>query len=236
MKNLSVNWLTEHLVDLEYKQFILLAYLEEVHKEFNSKRLYPVLSDLIEHYRNLKTFKSNAQQLYKSFKEEINTFDLENFRILYQKMVSNDSLMLEIEQIIDFSLPQFEKHLQNGKEIYEYTEQHLKMEEIGLTPLNKNAGYLLIEYFKTRETQVYTYELSMIENAQTLTRGIYTKYFKSFTRGLFTTPESIKIELIKENQAMAHPATFFFTTELEVPFESTYFPIAKRMLLRAISN
>lgn len=236
MKNLSANWLTEHLVDLEYKQFILLAYLEEVHKEFNSKRLYPVLSDLIEHYRNLKTFKSNAQQLYKSFKEEINTFDLENFRVLYQKMVSNDSLMLEIEQIIDFSLPQFEKHLQNGKEIYEYTEQHLKMEEIGLTPLNKNAGYLLIEYFKTRETQVYTYELSMIENAQTLTRGIYTKYFKSFTRGLFTTPESIKIELIKENQAMSHPATFFFTTELEVPFESTYFPIAKRMLLRAISN
>jgi len=144
--------------------------------------------------------------------------------------------MLEIEQIIDFSLPQFEKHLQNGKEIYEYTEQHLKMEEIGLTPLNKNAGYLLIEYYRTRETQVYTYELSMIKNAQTLTRGIYTKYFKSFTRGLFTSPESIKIELIKENQTMPHPATFFFTTELEIPFESTYFPIAKRMLIRAISN
>jgi hypothetical protein len=236
MKNLSVNWLTEHLVDLEYKQFILLAYLDEVHQEFNHKRLYPVLSDLIEHYRNLKAFKSNAQQLYNSFKGEITAFDLENFRVLYQKVVSNDSIMLEIEQIIDFSLPQFEKHLKNGKEIYEYTEHHLKMEEIGLTPLNKNAGYILIEYFKTRETQVYTYELSVIENAQTLSRGIYTKYFKSFTRGFFTTPETIKIELIKENQALPNPATFFFTTEIEIPFESTYFPIAKRMLLRAISK
>jgi hypothetical protein len=236
MKNLSVNWLTEHLVDLEYKQFILLAYLDEVHKEFNNKRLYPVLSDLIEHYRNLKAFKSNAQQLYNSFKEEVTAFDLENFKVLYQKVVNNDSIMLEIEQIIDFSLPQFEKHLKNGKEIYEYTEHHLKMEEIGLTPLNKNAGYILIEYSKTRETQVYTYELSMIENAQTFSRGIYTKYFKSLTRSLFTTPETIKIELIKENQALPNPATFFFTTEIEIPFESTYFPIAKRMLLRAISR
>jgi hypothetical protein len=236
MKNLSVNWLTEHLVDLEYKQFILLAYLDEVHKEFNNNRLYPVLSDLIEHYRNLKAFKSNAQQLYNSFKEEITAFDLNNFRVLYQKVVNNDSIMLEIEQIIDFSLPQFEKHLKNGKEIYEHIERHLKMEEIGLTPLNKNAGYILIEYFKTRETQVYTYELSMIENAQSFSRGIYTKYFKSFTRGLFTTPQTTKIELIKENQALPNPATFFFTTEIEIPFESTYFPIAKRMLLRAISK
>ena len=114
MKKLSVNWLTEHLVDLEYKQFILLAYLDEVHKEFNNNRLYPVLSDLIEHYRNLKVFKSNAQQLYNSFKEEITAFDLENFRVLYQKVVNNDSIMLEIEQIIDFSLPQFEKHLKSS--------------------------------------------------------------------------------------------------------------------------
>ena len=54
MENLKDNWLTEGLIDFEYKKYQLLGYLQKVKDSFNRVELYPFLSDLVFHYRNLK--------------------------------------------------------------------------------------------------------------------------------------------------------------------------------------
>jgi len=41
MKKLPTNWLTDGLINFEYKKYLLLAYLKSVEEEFESKRLYP---------------------------------------------------------------------------------------------------------------------------------------------------------------------------------------------------
>src|SRR5574343_1048343 len=120
MKTLATNWFFEDLFDVEYKRYVLLAYLQDVHKEFNQTKLYPALADLVTHYRNLVNFKRNKDELYQAFPNYIQEIDLKNFFIKFQKAVSNDELMEHLQQVIDFSLPAMQKHLEEGKEIYEF--------------------------------------------------------------------------------------------------------------------
>ena len=52
ISNLNRDWVTEGNLDVEYKKYLLLAYLQFVQQNFSQKKLYPPLSELIEHYRS----------------------------------------------------------------------------------------------------------------------------------------------------------------------------------------
>ena len=61
MATLSKNWITEKLIDFEYKKYLLLAYLQQVSGQFDETRLYPSLSELIEHYKNVVSLRENKK-------------------------------------------------------------------------------------------------------------------------------------------------------------------------------
>jgi hypothetical protein len=52
MDKLKDNWLTDGLIDFEYKKYQLLAYFKNVKESFQRVELYPFLGDMIFHYRN----------------------------------------------------------------------------------------------------------------------------------------------------------------------------------------
>ncbi|MBK6833207.1 MAG: hypothetical protein IPG89_02580 [Bacteroidetes bacterium] len=58
MGKLSKDWLTEQHIDLELKQYVLLAYLQEVKESYQATKIYPYLGELIEHYKNLLLIKN----------------------------------------------------------------------------------------------------------------------------------------------------------------------------------
>ena len=66
MKGLNENWITEDHIDFEYKKYLLLAYLQDVSKNFDKELLYPFLRELIGHHKALVEIKSHQQQLNKS--------------------------------------------------------------------------------------------------------------------------------------------------------------------------
>src|SRR5262245_3956461 len=143
MNGLSKNWITESHIDFEYKKYVLLAYLQKVSEEFTEQRLYPSLSELIDHYRNLKELKSGKQNLYEHFKSSLISVDVEQFKLIYEKMASDDAVMQEVESIINFSMPQFEIYLRDGKKIYDFIEEHLSISPVGIIPINNDSGYLM---------------------------------------------------------------------------------------------
>ena len=67
MPSLSTNWITEKHIDFEYKKYVLLAYLQHVSAHFTENKLYPDLSELITHYRNVLSLKENKQTMFDSF-------------------------------------------------------------------------------------------------------------------------------------------------------------------------
>lgn len=236
MNSLSKNWITEHHIDFEYKKYVLLAYLQEISEKFIEHRLYPSLSDIIDHYRNLKELKENKQHLFNSFKTQVQSVDLEQFKILYEKIAQDDAVMLEIESIIDFSLPQFEHYLHEGKKIYDFIEEHLSISPVGIIPINRSFGYLMLKESGSRETKVYEYQVSIFENPTERFRGLNMKYISTYEINLLNTFESIKTELLQYNKQLPNPATFVVETDIALPFEETLLPIAKRSLMKQIAG
>ena len=76
MKTLGIDWFIEGSIDFEYKKYVLLAYLQEINRHFDKRRLYPNLSDLVFHYNNLLYFKQNKTTLQNAFPQRLTKADI----------------------------------------------------------------------------------------------------------------------------------------------------------------
>jgi|JI8StandDraft_2_1071088.scaffolds.fasta_scaffold01641_9 hypothetical protein len=235
MKILNPNWLTEGLIDFEYKKYILLAYFKGIQEEFRASKLYPYLSDLIFHYQNLQNIKEHKKILYQSFPKQISKADFENLRIEYENFVQDDQLMEELESIISFALPNFKNLLVEGKNIYEYIEQNLEFLPIGISPLYQEEGYLFLHEELLRNIQIYYYQASMFTNLENSFRAIHLEYLETIQKSFFETFENLKINLLRKYKQMPNPATFLVNAKLSYPLEETLLPLAKRILIKHIS-
>lgn len=236
MTSLSKNWITEHHIDFEYKKYVLLAYLQKVSEEFTEQRLYPSLSELIEHYHNVKELKNSKQHLFSNFKSSLSSIDMEQFKLIYEKMASDDAMMQEIESIVDFSMPQFERYLNDGKKIYDFIEEHISISPVGIIPINNDYGYLMLKEISRAETRVYRFEITLFENPSERYRGLHISFVASYEKSLLNTFESIKSDLLRYHKNLPNPATFVVESDLAIPFEETFLPIAKRSLMKRIAG
>ena len=236
MKKLASNWLTDGLIDFEYKKYLLLAYLKEVQEEFDNKRLYPIFTDLIMHYQNIQQVKEHKKLIYEQFPQRISRADFKKLEIVYQKIVDDDETMREIEDIVQFSAPKFAYALQNGKEIYDYIESHLEISPVGITPLYRDAGYLFLNEYPGQEIKIYQYQISIFANNYATYRGVNTQYLETIRRSVTNTFENLKVNLVKKNIHLPNPATFVIMAKVPCPYEQSLLPIAKRTLVKYVST
>jgi len=233
---LSENWITEGVLDFEYKKYVLLAYLKKVNRCFDEKKLYPFLSDLIFHYRNLLSLKENKTLATRSFSKKINKIDLESFSIAYENMMHDAAYMEEIERILDFALPKMQTEMNKGKEIYDAIDQKLQIFPVGIMPLTADEGYLLLKNGEASDTQVFDYKITIFANANENYRAIRTKHITSYLRKFTNTYENIKLDLIRQHKNLPNPATFVIMSAFQFPLNETLLPIAKRSFVRFIKK
>jgi hypothetical protein len=236
MESLKDNWLTEGLIDFEYKKYQLLGYLQNAKESFKRVELYPFLSDLVFHYRNLMTLKENKLMIHESFPKELSTERLKNLEISYRKIIEDDSIMREIESIMDYALPQFKSSLDEGSFIYEYVESKCEISSIGLTSLYANEGYLFVTQPPEKETNIYRYQITFFEQSSEPMRGIQTTFVETSEKSLVSTYENLKLALIKKYAELPNPAAYLVLSKLKFPYAQTLMPIAKRLLVKEISN
>jgi len=236
MRKLNANWITEGLIDFEYKKYVLLAYLQNISKNFNSQKLYPFLSDLIYHFQNLTDIKEKTAISSNSFNHQLRKIDLDNFKMEYQKAIEENEFMDEIEAIVNFAIPEITKSLKDGKDIYEFVEEHLEIEPIGLLPLTTDFGYMLLKNGNKVDLKVFQYEITLFEKSHENYRAIKTNFITNFTKKRSNTYESFKLDLIKKVKSIPNPATFLVQSKFNFPLQETLLPIAKRSLVRFLAD
>ena len=236
MKKLSSNWLTRGLIDFEYKKYELLAYLRDVGKEFSQSKLYPFLGDLIFHYNNIISLKNNKQSWFQQFPETIKGIDMKKLMVSYEKIINDDELMKELEEIIDFAIPKIKDAVSEGAEIYEYIESQVDLTPIGLSPIYKDEGYVFILESPKKKVKVFRYALKFFESSSEKYRGIETQFIIENPYVRFSNLKNDKIKLAKKYQDLPNPATYLLTSKGSFPFEETLLPVAKRFLVRYISS
>lgn len=235
MDQLSENWLTEGLVDFEYKKYLLLAYLQKVKESFTRVELYPFLSDLVFHHRNLMAVKENKAMIYDRFPKRLSLESLRNLEVNYKKIIEDDAVMQEIESIIHFALPRLKSTLEEGSFIYEYVESHCEISPVGLTSLYANEGYLFVTQPPESETSIYRYQVTIFDNSNEKMRGIHTHLISTSERSFSNTYEQIKLKLIREFTDLPNPATYLVLSKLRFPIVQTLMPVAKRLLIKEIA-
>jgi hypothetical protein len=232
MNTLSETWFAEGYIDFELKKYTLLAYLQEVNKYFNQNKLYPQLADIIFHYNNIVAFRENKKFLQEHFPKQLTDVNMQKLQVMYERMIEDDELMQELEEIIHYSANTIKGTIQTGAEIYEFVEAKLSIEPVGLIPLDVNEGYLFIKDGNYDATVVYQYRLTIFEKHDEKYRGIRTEFVQKWNRSVSNSPENIKHELIRNRKVLPNPAVYNIETELAYPLDETLLPIAKRCFVK----
>jgi hypothetical protein len=235
MKQLSETWFAEGRIDFELKKYTLLAYLQEINRYFNENKLYPQLADIIFHYNNIVAFRENKKYLQEHFPKKMTGVQLEKLQFLYEQMLEDDELMSELEDIIHYSASKIKNTIKNGTEIYEFVEDKININPIGIIPLDTQEGYFFLSTSDSKNTRVYHYRLSIFEKHDEKYRSIKTLYLDKWQRSISNTYEHIKSELIRHRNDLPNPAVYAIETALTFPIDETLLPIAKRSLVKFLS-
>lgn len=231
---LKHNWLTDYLIDFEYKKYVLLAYLQKIKREFDEVKLFPCLSDLIFHYRNLMHYIENKELVDENLPVEMAGMDIESMKLVYEAISQDDEMMKVLNEIVAYAMPQFEDAIYRGREIYELVEDHIRKDIVGVLPLYTKEGYFILTDTENTTAHVYRYDLSSIEKPEESYRTITSKFLKTVEKSKYETVDHLKMELINDYEDLPNPAIYRFHTELDVPHEETFLPISKRLLLKEL--
>lgn len=235
-KRLQDNWLTEGLIDFEFKKYMLLAYLKSVRDSFNKVELYPHLSDIVFHYRNLIALQSNKSLIVENFPKELSMEKLQQLEISYRKIIQDDVVMQEIEAIMEFAIPQLRGHLEEGSSIYEFVESKCELSSVGVVPLHAREGYMFMTQPPETETNIYRYQVTVFQSGQEPMRGLQTAFMGTTAYGLANTYESIKMDLVRRYTDLPNPAAFLVLSKMRFPYQETLVPVAKRLLIKYLSR
>ena len=236
MDKLKDNWLTDGLIDFEYKKYHLLAYFKSVKESFKRMELYTFLSDMIFHYRNLLLIKENKTLIRESFPKELTPESLKNMVLNYRRIVDDDMIMREIESIMEYALPQFKDSLEEGSFIYEYVESKCEISPVGLTSLYVDEGYLFVAQPPEKETNVYRYQATIFSQSPEPLRAIHTEFLLTTERSLSNTYENMKLGLMRQYAELPNPSVYLVLSKVKFPYMQTLMPVAKRLLVKQITK
>jgi hypothetical protein len=236
MKTLPKNWLTQGWIDFEYKKYQLLAYLQEAEKEFRSVRVYPTLSDLIDHHRILKELEAGKTELKNLFPKALNGIDFQKAQLQYQPQVQDDRLMEEINQITAFALPKLDKRIEEGRRIVDYVESNLIFEPAGIQPIYTKEGYLMITQEKVETIYTFRYKSNLLQLAGEKFKNITIWLIGVFRKSLSLTLEKLKLQLIRERRDLPNPAVWRLHSQQSFPLQETLLPVGQRLLLPFVED
>lgn len=235
MEPLSLNTFIRAVRDVERTQFEVLNALKQMHTNFHQNKIYPDLSALINLYDTLQHIAHNADTLESLVPKRLKELDMEQQSWLHEPSRLKDTDFEAIRDLIVWALPHIQRAIEEGKTMFEFVDENLAIEVVGILPSYLEEGYFFIPDNLTSSVHLIKYELSIFTNANERYRSLKTTLVKSVATNIILQPaQTLKHGLIEEFPEMPNPATFAFTTDLEFPFQETVLPVAKRRLLRRL--
>lgn len=233
---LSLDLFTQVQSDFEKRQYRVLAALKEIAEDYRRNRIYPHLAHLAELHNTLEDVRTRLADLRSKFPKRIKKIDFVNREIEHEIVFVDGSDLAKVEELIEWALPHIKARIEEGKTIYEYVDEEIRISEVGIVPQYRDEGYFFVPDNEEARLVLFQYEISIFHSAQDRYRSLKTRFLKAVEQDrVVLSPNSIKLDLIRERGELPNPATYEFQTELQFPFRETIFPVVKRKLLRRIS-
>lgn len=218
--------------DFEGAQYRILGGLSHARRAFARNVIYPHLGELIQLYETLMGIVQQLEEVRQAMPGAMSGVDLEARRVVYRQQELGPDQMAYVEDLIRWALPHVKETIDEGRMVFEFVEDHLHLEEVGILPSYVEEGYLIVPDLQRGQLHIHQYSLSVFTRSDERYRRLKTVHVKSLSqRGVFPSPGSVKLQLVSENRDLPNPATYFFSTDLDFPFEPTVLPVAKRKLM-----
>jgi hypothetical protein len=204
--------------DLEKSKYLLLNKFKYCEKELNESRLYPTYQMLINLYQQLVDIMNKHQKIFgKEYTDVISEQEMEE-----KHKLINTELEKSFE-LMHWAFAHLNKTLETGRAIYDFVDESINIESIGLTTAYNKEGYFVIPDNHQRLIRIIKYE-------KNLYKILKTKEVDTRKLSLVVIPrEILRNSIIAED--IFNQIIYYLDTELSFPYFETILPVAKRKFL-----
>jgi hypothetical protein len=126
--------------------------------------------------------------------------------------------------------------MDEGREIYEFTESAISITEVGLKAMYNNEGYVLLCINTGHDLNIYRYTITLFERSEEKYKGVHFHLVEKKQKSIFETHENIKVSLTRKYKDLPNPATYAINCSADLPYDATVLPVAKRLLVRYVDS
>jgi len=235
MAVLSLDTFVTGTDDFEAKQYQILQGLKTLRNELYHNRLYPTLAELVDLASALAGFMQRKGDIQNRLPHDIKGLDLESNKLVYEPAKGTNDDLQRASDLIEWSLPHIKQTIDEGMETFNFVDEHMQIEHVGIMPMYREEGYWFVPENAASLLHLLRYEVSLFTSATERFRALKTRLLESIEQSYVRhSPESLKLELIEKYQDMPNPATFACETDLDFPYAETILPVAKRKLMAQV--
>jgi hypothetical protein len=234
MHKLSLNTFLGGTNDVEARQYHVLNELKHCYDEFAHNKLYPTLAELVDLHTALVNVVNGMSDIQGRMSHKLKEVDIEHGKLVYENSLSDSDLQRAAE-LITWSLPKVQQTIEEGVSIFNFVDEHMRIEQVGIMPMYREEGYWFVPDPRAALLHLLRYEVSLFTSANERYRRLKTTNLGEIEQGqILQSPESIKLDLIEKYQDLPNPATYMCETDLDFPYAETILPIAKRKLMAQV--
>lgn len=206
------------VTDLEKSKYLLLNKFKYCERELNESRLYPTYQMLINIYQQLADIMNNHNKIFgKEYTDAITEEEMaEKHRLINSEIEKSFELM-------HWAFAHLNKTLETGRAIYDFVDENINIESIGIKSEHNKQGYFLIPDLRSRIMRLIKYE-------KNLYKVLKTREVGNYELNIIVIPnEIIKNRIISDD--ILNQIIYLLDTGLDFPYSETILPVAKRKFL-----
>ena len=162
MKDLRSYWFLQKPIDVEYKYYILMDFLQSVENDLNNKKYSEQIQKINRLYGDLKMFqrfqKFNDRTI-KSMSQE----ELDSIKILMKDSQNNE----EVEIIINESIKILDSFMDTLSPYLKEIGESIKFKIFNENGSNKDRGYIIMRNNKDKKLKIYSWNFSIVKIDET---------------------------------------------------------------------
>lgn len=221
--------------DMELRRYRIHNGLKECRSAFTHNRLYPLLAELVDLHAALIDLMSNMSDIQGHLPHRLKEIDLEEGKLIYEQAGLTDDDLMRASELIVWALPLIKQSIEEGADIFNFVDEHIRIEQVGILPMYREEGYWFVPEHKASLLHLLRYELSLFTSANERYRSLKTTAVGEIEQSnVQPAPEAIKLQLIEQYRDLPNPATFICETDLDFPYSETILPVAKRKLMAQV--
>jgi len=209
--------------DMEKSRYQLLNKFKLCEMEFNQSRLYPTYQMLINIYQQIVNVMNNHNKIFnKEYTDALNEEEMAE----KQKLI-NDEIEKSFE-LMHWAFSHLNKTLETGRAIYDFVDENINIESIGLNSEHNKEGYFIVPDNRGRMLKIIKYE-------KNLYKILKTKEVGNYEFNIILIPKNVVRNYIISDDIL-NQIIYYLDTELSFPFSQTILPVAKRKFLNFLES